>query len=221
MLHHRLFQFALYCMRSLRNLALILCVAPFTAFAAEPYPDLIMGPESAPVTLVEYSSITCPHCAHFQKYILPELEKKYVETGKLRLVHRDFVMDQQGLAGITLARCNNDRYPAFLKILFDKQDNWAFQRNYLELLTAMGKLGGISQETYEKCRNNAFIKDRIVATTLAATQTYSIKAVPTLVINGTQYEGRLTFQDLSEAIDKILAPAAPTPSPQPVKAVKK
>src|SRR3954468_7537936 len=94
-----------------------------------------MGKPSAPIVMVEYASLSCPHCAHFSNTVLPELEKHYIETGKLRYVLRQFPLNEPALKGAVLLDCvgeqSKDKYFIFSKVLFDAQDKWAFDGNYM------------------------------------------------------------------------------------------
>jgi protein-disulfide isomerase len=177
-----------------------------TAWAAAAYPDLVMGgKDNAPVKVIEYSSLTCPHCSYFHKHALPELLKRFADTNKAQFLHRDFVMDLQGLNGVTLARCSGSHYPAFIKVLFDKQDSWAYKADFQELLVNIGKLGGVGPEQFEACLKDSHMKERIAASAVEVQKQYSIKGIPAFIINGQLYHGRPTVEELAEAIEKAYA----------------
>lgn len=178
------------------------------AFAVEkniatPYPDIVIGDKKSPVEVIEYSSLTCPHCAYFHIHIMPELLKKYVGSKQAYFVHRDFVMDLPSLSGVVLARCSN-RYESFIKVLFEKQEYWAFKENYHDMLTNIAKLGGVDPEMYQKCLNDTTMKERIVATTLLGKKLYQMLGVPAVIINGELYTGKHTVHDISQAIERAL-----------------
>jgi protein-disulfide isomerase len=180
--------------------------------------DIVLGNDKAPVTIVEYSSLSCPHCAHFQAKIFPGLQKTYIDTGKAKFIHRDFPLDEPALRGAILAHCaDKDRYYTFIKVLFDKQDSWAYQKNYLEVLTNIGKLGGMSGEKIDACMKNKTIETSIIESKLAAAKTLDIKATPTFFINGEKVSGVNNVESFAKIIDKKLAP---TEAAQPAKADK-
>ena len=109
-------------------------------------PDQMLGKADAPVTIVEYASMTCPHCAHFHATTLPELKKKYIDTGKARLIFREFPFDPRAEAGFMLARCSKDKYFPMIDVLFKQQANWASVENAKDALLQISKLAGFSQE---------------------------------------------------------------------------
>ena len=114
-------------------------------------PEKVLGKADAPVTIVEYASMTCPHCAHFHETTLPELKTKYIDTGKARLIFREFPFDPRAEAGFMLARCSNDNYFPMVDVLFKQQENWAGVENAKEALLQISKLAGFSQESFEAC----------------------------------------------------------------------
>ena len=168
---------------------------------AEPFPDLIIGDLKTPVEVIEFSALTCSHCAHFQKHILPFLIGKYTNKKMAHFIHRDFVTDLQSLHGVTLARCSNS-YDAFIKVLFNKQSEWLFRPDYQEVLANIAHLGGLDKKTYQDCLQDDKLKERIVATTIIGKEQYAINAVPTLIINGIVYKGRHTLADIGRAIEQ-------------------
>ncbi len=112
-----------------------------------------MGPESAPVTIIEYASMTCPHCAAFENTVFPELKKKYIDTGKVRFILREFPLDGLAAAAFMLARCAGpDKYYPMVETLFNQQQKWAV-RNPIEPLMAIAKQAGFTQQTFEACIN--------------------------------------------------------------------
>ena len=130
-------------------------LAPLPSAAAgigEKPGDLAMGDPDAPVTLIEYFSLTCPHCQWFHKNIYDPLKRDYVETGKVRFVARDFPLNAPALQAAVLAHCaGRDRYFAFIDVLFSTFDDWAASRDYTEKLAQIGELGGVSRDRFEAC----------------------------------------------------------------------
>ena len=135
----------------------LLFLVVFAAFGlvgarADQTPDRVLGKADAPITIIEYASLTCPHCADFDKEVLPELKTKYIETGKAKLVYRDFPLDQWAMRAAMLARCAPaDKYFSFIDVLFQNQITWATAKDPMAALEKIGKLGGVSSEQFNAC----------------------------------------------------------------------
>lgn len=211
--------------RVLLSLLIILPLLFSQSFAEEKDPsllkptpeDIVMGKEDAPVLMVEYASLSCPHCAHFHNKIFPSIKEKYIDTGKVKFVFRAFPLNPPALHGTVLAYCAGDtRFYNFLKVLFDTQDSWAFNKNYLEMLTNIGKLGGIKSEAFDKCLEDKDLEFRILTIKQYAVNTLKIRATPTLYVNGEQFQDAIEVEPLSKFIDNALkdAPTAPVEEPQ-------
>jgi protein-disulfide isomerase len=172
--------------------------------AAEPQ-EQALGDPNAPVTIVEYASLTCPHCAQFHNEVLPELKEKYIAPGKVRLIYRDFPLDQRALAAAALAHCAGpDRYFGFLDVLFETQDSWARADDFVPALKRLGKLGGLSEQQIDACLADQQLADGILRTRLEAQDQYEISSTPTFVINGETYGGARGVEEFSEIIDPLL-----------------
>ena len=132
------------------------------AAAEDPARDIIMGNVDAPVTIIEYASFTCPHCAAFSNDVFPEIKKEYIDTGKVRFVLREFPLDPLATAGFMLARCNgNDKYTPMTDLLFAQQKNWAFTDKPVDALASLSKQAGYSQQSFEACLKRQDIYDAI------------------------------------------------------------
>ena len=167
--------------------------------------DHILGNREAPVTIIEYASLTCPHCAHFHETTLPRLKTEYIDTGKAKLVYRDFPLDQVALRAAALAECvPADRYFGLLSILFQGQNNWATAPDPNAALARLGKLGGLSDEQVTACMNDEKRIDAVVAERLAGEQQYAIRSTPTFIINGKKYTGAPTFEQMQDSIKSAL-----------------
>jgi len=167
--------------------------------------EKVMGAEDAPITIVEYASLTCPHCAAFHAEVLPQLKSKYIETGKAKLIYRDFPLDKYALTASMLARCaGNDRFFAFLDVLFRKQPVWTSERNPIPALQRIAKFGGIGAEDFKQCLNNKVLEEGILDMRLQAEKKYKISSTPTLYINGKKYKGKHSFEALDETLRKLL-----------------
>lgn len=167
--------------------------------------DLSIGSADAPVTLVEYASLTCPHCAQFHNEVLPTLKKEYVETGKLRIVYRDFPLDQLALTGSMIARCaGDDRALGFIDAFFSAQATWARAENPLAAMARIARLGGMSQAEFDACLKKQEIADAVLKQRLEGDKTFNVDATPTIFINGDKYSGGLTIPQFRAIIDAKL-----------------
>jgi protein-disulfide isomerase len=172
--------------------------------AAEPQ-EHALGDPQAPVTIIEYASLTCPHCAQFHTAVLPELKERYIATGKVRLIYRDFPLDERALMAAALAHCAGpDRYFGFLDVLFETQSSWARANDYIAALKRLGKLGGMSDEQMDQCLADQELTDGILQTRLEGQNEHQVSSTPTLVINGEVYPGARSSEELSEVIDPLL-----------------
>ena len=171
--------------------------------AQGPLPDIWLGSKDAPVTMIEYASMTCTHCAAFHAETWPTLKSKYIDTGKVRFTMREFPLDPLATAGFLLARCAGDaRRYAIIDLLFDQQQNWAFVAKPVEALAGTVKQAGISQTQFETCLKDQKLYDQINAVREKAGQDLKVDATPTFFINGEKHPGELSVDEL----DKLLAP---------------
>ena len=166
--------------------------------------DQIKGSADAPVTIVEYASMTCPHCAHFHATVLPELKTKYIDTGKVRLIFREFPFDPRAEAGFMLARCSNDKYFPMIDVLFRQQQNWASVENAKDALLQISKLAGFSQESFEACLTDQKLLEDVRAVQKRGADEFKVDSTPTFFINGNTYKGALTIAEMSAIIDGML-----------------
>src|ERR1700719_2714388 len=146
--------------------------------APPPLGDESLGSANAPVTIIEYASMTCPHCAHFHETTFPELKKKYIDTGKVRYIFREFPLDQLAAAGSMLARCAGpDKYFPLIETLFAQQHDWVVQKP-LEPLLAIAKQAGFTQESFEACLKNQQMLDGIASVRDEAAQQFGGNSTP-------------------------------------------
>ena len=172
--------------------------------APGPLPDKVLGKADAPVTIVEYASMTCPHCAHFHETTLPELKTKYIDTGKVRLIFREFPFDPRAEAGFMLARCSNDNYFAMLDVLFKQQQSWAGVEDAKAALLQISKLAGFSQESFEACLTDQKLLDDVRAVRQRGSNDFGVDSTPTFFINGNRYPGAMSIDEMSAIIDSML-----------------
>ncbi|MDI6026625.1 DsbA family protein [Corticibacterium sp. UT-5YL-CI-8] len=167
-------------------------------------PEKVLGKEDAPVTIVEYASMTCPHCAHFHETTLPTIKTKYIDTGKARLVMREFPFDPRAEAGFMLARCAEDNYFPMIDVLFKQQQNWAAAQNAQDALFQLSKMAGFSQQSFEACLTNQKLLDDVRAVRDRGAKEFKVDSTPTFFINGNVYKGALTVDEMSAIIDGML-----------------
>lgn len=167
--------------------------------------DEVEGSADAPITVVEYASMTCPHCAHFHETTLPAITEKYIKTGKVRFIFREFPFDPRAAAAFMLARCApGDKYFAMVDVLFKQQAAWAQVQNAREPLENIAKLAGFTQESFEACLTNQKLLDDINAVRERASADFGVNATPTFFINGKKYSGALTVEQMSAIFDALL-----------------
>lgn len=172
--------------------------------------DMVLGRAEAPVTLIEYASLTCPHCANFHANVLPVLKTDYIDTGKLKLIFRDFPLDQLALAGAAVARCAGpERYYSFLDVLFSQQRAWATAADPRAALTQIARLGGMSAEQVEACFNDQKINDYILNSRLEGNQKFNVNATPTLILNGKTLATTPSLDELRKLLDDAASGAKP------------
>jgi len=169
-----------------------------------PLPDMAMGdPNGVPV--VEYGSLTCPHCAVFSKETFPQLKKDYIDTGKVRFIFREFARNTLDVAAFVLARClGDDKAYAADELLFASQDKWAFVDNPLKPLIAAMRPTGMTEDQATKCLNDQKLADGIVAITKRAGEEIHMNGTPTFVIAGKVYGGELTYDQLKAILDPLV-----------------
>jgi protein-disulfide isomerase len=167
-------------------------------------PDLTLGSADAKITVVEYASMTCPHCAHFSNDVFEPFKKKYIDTGKVRYIFRDFPLDNLAAAVSMLARCAGpDKAMPMIETFYAKQEDWAFASGSpVPRLFDIAKQAGFTQESFDKCLTNQKLLDQITAERTRASDTFGVNATPTFFINGKRLQEAPTM----EAFDKVIGP---------------
>jgi protein-disulfide isomerase len=167
---------------------------------AGPLGDEVQGKADAPVTIIEYASMTCGHCATFHTKTYPVLKSRYIDTGKVKYIMREFPLDPLAAAGFMLARCAGpDKYYPMIEVLFQKQDQWAVQQP-IPPLTAIAKQAGFSQEKFESCLSDQKILDGIEATRTRGSEKLGVNSTPTFFVNGKMLRGAVTIEELEKEI---------------------
>ena len=170
-------------------------------------PDMALGPADAAVTITEYASMTCPHCAAFNSDVFPKIKAKYIDTGKIRYIFREFPLDIKAAAGAMLSRCiaKNDsaRYFAVTDLLFKTQNDWV-TKNTTESLVRVGRQAGLSQDQVETCLNDRALLDKIAADQKYASEVLKVDSTPTFFINGEKIKGEASIEEFEKRINPLL-----------------
>jgi protein-disulfide isomerase len=165
--------------------------------------DRILGNKDAPVTIVEYASLTCPHCAHFATEIEPKIKEKWIDTGKVKLVLRDYPLDEPALRAAMVARCAPPaRFYAFVDTLFADQQQWVLAKDYKAALARLALLGGMSRAQFDDCLANKAGEDKVLQSRLTATQQLGVNSTPTFFINGVKFEGDPSVEGFDAALGR-------------------
>jgi len=171
---------------------------------AGPAGEVVLGSATAPVTIIEYASMTCPHCAHFASTTLPELQKRYIDTGKVRFIFREFPLDALAAAGFMLARCaGNDKFMPVVDTLFAKQREWMVEKP-IEPLRGIAKQFGFTQQSFDECLANQKVLDGIQDVRDRAAEKLGVNSTPTFFINGKKLSGDQSIEALAKEIDPYL-----------------
>lgn len=171
-----------------------------------PLGDMSMGDPNAPVTIIDYASLTCAHCASFEVNTMPLLKENYIETGKVYYILRDFPFDPIATAAFMLAHCAGpERYFGFVGVLFRQQSRWAFTQTPMDDLKALARQGGFSDESFDACMKDQKIFDHVKEVALRGAKTFNVRSTPTFFINGEKVEGALPWSEFEPLIQKALA----------------
>jgi protein-disulfide isomerase len=195
---------------ALAMLVIALAIAPAraqTVDAAAVLADRVLGDPKAPVTIYDYSSMTCPHCAQFHLTTLPELKTKYVDTGKVKFVFRDFPFDRPALMAAAMARCAPaERYYPLLDILFKQQGQWSRAEDPMKALGQIGKLAGMAQATIDACWADKAVIDGVIKSRMDGEKLFKIDSTPTFVINdgAAKISGAQSVEAFAKIIDPLL-----------------
>jgi protein-disulfide isomerase len=180
---------------------------PSAAAMAEPLAltpdDRILGKSDAPITIIEYASMTCPHCAHFATDVLPQLQQKWIDTGKAKLIMRDYPLDEPALRAAMVARCQPaDKFYPFVETLFAQQRQWVLAKDYQSELAKLALLAGMNKTKFEACLADKSGEDKVLQSRLVATEKLGVNSTPTFFINGTKFDGAPEMDALDAALSK-------------------
>lgn len=167
--------------------------------------DIPLGAQDAPITVIEYASMTCPHCAAFETEVFPEVKRKYIDKGIVRFVFREYPLDGLALRASMLARCaGKDKFYGFIAVLFRQQRTWATAKDPLAALGRIARFGGMSAADFEACMKNQALSREIVATRYDGQKTYQVNATPTFVINGKPRAGVIPIEEFDKIVTDLV-----------------
>ena len=190
-------------MSALMHPALAQSPSPAELMQPGPIDDMVLGDEKAPVTVIEYASMTCPHCAHFSETTFPEIKKRYIDTGKVRFIFREFPLDPLAMAASMLARCaGKDKYFPMIETLFQQQKDWVVQRP-LPALLAITKQAGFTQQTFEACLSDRKLQADLEAIRQSG-QKFGVNSTPSFFINGKIQRGGFDPAEMEKLIEPHL-----------------
>jgi protein-disulfide isomerase len=207
-LHRPIAFVALVAFASLAFAGAAMAQSAIAASVAKPVslPDIAIGSAKAPVTITEYSSMSCPHCAAFGQNVFPMLRSKYIDTGKVRFVFREFPLDIKAAAASILARCagkgDPEKYLGAVETLFKLQERLITQTK--DTLIYVGKLNGMSEQEVETCEKDQAQFDKLTADQQYAHQELKVTSTPTFFLNGVRVQGAMSFEELEERIKPLL-----------------
>jgi len=207
---------ALHLYRHLRRLtvAIVLTaalIAPAGAAGTEAAIDIdaalkerTLGDPAAPVTVIEYASLTCPHCAAFHRDTYKAFKERYIDSGKVRFIYRDYPLDGVAARAAMLARCTiEQRYFGIIEVLFKSQKNWAHAKDPVAELSKIGRLAGIDQATFDACMASTELIDGILRVRQEANAA-GVQSTPTFSIDGKLYAGEHSLDELADIIEPLL-----------------
>ncbi len=175
-----------------------------TAQDSAPLPDMVLGDGDAPIEIVEYASMTCHHCAAFHLDTLPLLKERYLDTGRARLVFREFPLDRAALTAAAIARCaGRERFFSFIHVLFETQHSWAHAADAVAAIERILRMSGQPPDMVAACLENRAIVDGILAVRLDGDRRYDIRSTPTFVIAGEVHAGHLSFEQFDRLLRAI------------------
>jgi protein-disulfide isomerase len=177
--------------------------------ASQPFLDeAVVGSADAPVTVIEYASMTCPHCASFHANAMPTLKDEYIAKGKVRLVYRDFPLDGTALKAAMVARCGGEeRYFAFVDVIYGQQEKWARSSDPVAALKQLVQLGGLSGPEVDACLADKTLEEAVLRNRLAGQNEHEVESTPTFIVNGQKHVGMDDPAEWRELLDPMLASA--------------
>ena len=213
-------------LETMLNLYKVFAAAIFAVFGvgfaapaahAEPVPlgaEMVLGDPNAKVTIIEYASMSCPHCARFDTDVFPQVKADFIDTGKVKFVFREFPLDQPAMYGALLAKCaGTTRFFAFVDLLFKQQQQWVQAPDVVGRLAQLGQLGGVTTAEWQACLANRDLQNGIIQSRLDAEKApYIVQSTPTFFINMVKFEGEQPYETFAKAIADALSGKAAAPA---------
>lgn len=168
--------------------------------------DFALGNADAPVTVIKYGSLTCPHCAAFHVATAAQLKSDHIPAGRVQYIHRHFPLNQPAMAGAMLLHCGNgsqDRFFAILDILYAEQADWAAAPDPIDALRRIAARTGVNADEFNACMSDQALADQILAERSEGSDIYGVRATPTLLVNGGRYSGNLSITQLDTVLDQV------------------
>lgn len=168
--------------------------------------DFALGNPDAPVTVIKYGSLTCPHCAAFHEATAAHLKSHHIPEGRVQYIHRHFPLNQPAMAGAMLLHCGNgsrDRFYAILDILYSEQADWATAGEPRDAQRSIAARTGLNGEDFDACMSDRALADRIIAERDEGSEIFGVRATPTLLVNGGRYSGNLSIAQLETVLDQV------------------
>lgn len=167
--------------------------------------DMAVGNPEAPIVVIEYFSLTCGHCLKFHRDTYSAFRRDFVETGKARYILRDFPLNIPALNAAKLAHCGGqERYFAFIETLFAQFEQWTSASDYVDALTKIGELGGVSEADFKACMADKQLEARLLSIALDGEQKYNVASTPSFVINGKLFEGAMKIDKFAEVLNAFM-----------------
>ncbi len=187
------------------SLALVALTATGGRARAREVKEVVLGREDAPVTVIEYFSLTCPHCATFHRETLPVIREKYIDTGRVKWVLRDFPLDRYALVAAVLAHCAGpERYPAFVETFLETQSQWARSPDPVAALRTLARLGGLSDEEMDACLADEAMVDGVLRMRLEGERTWGVDSTPTFILGDRRHAGAIPPEEFEKLLQPLL-----------------
>ena len=166
--------------------------------------EIVLGEEQAPVTLIEYGSMTCDYCIHFHRKVLPQVKSQYIDTGKVRFIYRHFPTSEAAMRGALATQCSSHQYYAMLDKLYETVATWYQVENRKNIFTLYAESLGLEAEPFRACLDNKQYMNDIVNAQRQANIEYDVRGTPTFIINRRVVSGEKSFDELAILIDEAL-----------------
>lgn len=171
--------------------------------------DHILGDPGAPVTIIEYASLTCSHCANFHTETLPQIKSEWIDSGRARLVYRHYPLDQLALRAAAVSECiKGDSFFGFLDVLFSNQQKWSHAQDPIATIGQYAALAGLDKATFESCLNDEAVLDRIAEKQADGQAKYSVASTPSFVVNGTPVVGSRSYEEFKAVLESAAPPSS-------------